>query len=212
MLQMDGTRAQAFVDLLQRYSGLALRLDGNVLREVPSPVPPNPYGTSQTLVNIIRKLIGSDRTVRMDVFRDAPATGLIDTFFGHDDPAVPSPHHRPRSVFMSQLEAIERHRPEVAAALAGHILGEYTSAAGLQITTNSGFLPHHRIGLVVEAHVIRDLTGRPISSAPSETMVPVSSGGVILRRHYGAGNDYAIRFGPQPGNSVLAVTRTSMAQ
>src|SRR5262249_34989962 len=104
MLQIDGPRAQDFVDLLVRYTGLNLSLQGNQLR-LGVPVPPTPYNEnppSQVLADLVRRLVAPGAVVRVHAFRDAPAAGLIDGFFGFDDEGGPQimPHHAPRSVFV----------------------------------------------------------------------------------------------------------------
>ena len=212
MLHVEGPRAADFVALLRRYSGTAVRLDGNEVHADNPSIPPNPYGVSGVLASIVHKVITFAPVIRLDVFRDAPRAGLIDTFFGSSDPAGPGlfPHHRPRTVFVGHLLAIEAHRFEAAAALTGHLLTEYASAAGLNVRTDAQFGPHHDLGLLIEASIIREMTGRPISGRPSERGIPRSGGGITLRRHYGPGNEYDIVFGPQPLNRVLSVTRTNL--
>src|SRR5262245_18382407 len=91
MLHIDGPRAQDFVDLLLRYTGLGLRLQVNELR-LNNVVPPNPFNEntrSQVLANLVGRLVAPCPVVRVHAFRVAPRAGLIDGFSGHDDPGGP---------------------------------------------------------------------------------------------------------------------------
>lgn len=211
MLRIEGPTAPHFVDLLQRHSGLSLTLQEGLVT-VDTTVPANPY-CSATLRDLVREMAGPGPEVRITARGGRPAgVGPLDSFFG-------TAQVRARSVFTRDLDVIEQHCPELAAALLGHVLGEYLSAVGARFDLTAGpqrveraqFAPHHIEGLRAEAAVIEDLTGRPAfrnGYRPMEGAGTTPQGRTILVHTLGPGNRYYIHLGPPPVEPIIGVTHT----
>lgn len=200
MLTVIGPRADRFIELLERHSGLHLNFIGQLV-QVDRTLPGNPF-CSQTLQAVVQDLIGDVAQVEITARGDI-GPGFIDAF---DAPAALQV--RSRTVFVRDLETLERLAPELAAAMMAHFLAEYFHAASRG--TPRQFANAHVAGLIAEAQVIRDLTGRPIfegNQRPWDSEIDRANGGVVLERRYGPGNVYRITLGPPPVNPVVAVSR-----
>jgi hypothetical protein len=200
MLTVGGPAAARFITLLGRHSGLQLRQNGQTV-EVDARLPGNPY-CSPTLQTLVQNII-TGAHVRVTARGDVPG-GIVDSFFG-----IPEHHVRSRTVFVRDLETLERLASELAAAFMAHFLAEYFHAAARG--TPRQFADAHVAGLVAEAQVIRDLTGRPIFTngrRPWDRAVPLGGGRLVAERRYGPGNVYLVTLGPPPGFSILRVSRS----
>ncbi len=200
MLTVVGPRANRLIELLEIHSGLQLNVVGQEVR-VDRTLPGNPY-CSQTLQALLQNLIGNGSQVQITARGDI-GQGFIDAF---DAPAALQV--RSRTVFVRDLETLERLAPELAAAMMAHFLAEYFHAAARG--TPLQFANAHVAGLIAEARVVRDLTGRPIfegNQRPWDRPVGRANGGVVLERRYGPGNVYRITLGPPPVNPIISVSR-----
>jgi hypothetical protein len=201
MLTVAGPRAERFIELLGRHSGLVLQNRDRV--RVDTTLLGNPY-CSQTLQTLVQNIIAADpATVHVTARGDVPG-GVVDSFF-----SAPAVQIRSRTVFVRDLDAIEILAPELAAALIAHFLAEYFYAASQG--TPRQFADAHVAGLVAEARVIRDLTGRPIfegDQRPWDRTLATAGGRSIAERRYGPGNVYRITLGPAPAFPILAVSRS----
>jgi hypothetical protein len=83
---------------------------------------------------------------------------LVDSFLG--DPAIHLPR---RSVFVADLEDIDRMSPTLARAIMGHVLREYFGASrppGQQ--PGSAIKVYHVPAILTEAQIAGDLLNRPV--------------------------------------------------
>lgn len=201
MLTVAGPRAGRLIELLGRHSGLMLQNRDRV--QVDATLPSNPY-CSQTLQTLVQNIITDPAIVRVTARDDVPG-GFVDSFFSNSARQIPS-----RTVFVRDLDTLEILAPELAAALIAHFLAEYFYAASQR--TPRQLANAHVAGLVAEARVIRDLTGRPIFEGGQRPWDPppsvTSSGRVIAERRYGPGNVYRITLGPAPVFPILSVSRS----
>src|SRR5262249_32508053 len=110
--------------------------------------------------------------------------------------------------FVRDLETLEGLAPELAAAMMAHFLAEYFHAASRG--TPRQFADAHVAGLIAEARVIRDLTGRLIfegNQRPWDPVVAAGGGRLVAERRYGPGNASRITVGPPPVRPIIAVAR-----
>jgi hypothetical protein len=207
MFTLEGPAADQYVAILRQHSGVPLTLSarpvavdpslpdrrgGRLVEIGASAVPDNPY-CSRTLQELIREIASpGGRHVHVRAVMDGPNV-FIDAFSGGG--------LAPRTVSVADLVALGRSRaPEMAAAMIAHPLAEYLHAAGSRRLMPQ-FANAHVAGLIVEARVVRDLTGRAIfegSRRPWEEGVVMGNGGNDFRRHYGPRHSYSIVTGPGP--------------
>jgi len=156
-LRVRGPRAQRFVDLLGRYTGLTLVLDHEMVSiDRNSLLIPS---ESQTLQDLVEEIVHSPNVVEVVAFGGVPDPMLnIDTFL-----AMPEFHRPRRSVYVADLEEIERMSPILARGLMGHILREYYGASrppGQQ--PSEAYADNHVAAMRTEAQIVGDLLDRPI--------------------------------------------------
>lgn len=215
MLTLVGPAVDRYVAALSRYSGLPLtvtanpvavaathadRRGGRLVEIAASPVPPNPF-CSQTLQELVREVVRADGpNVHIRAVHDAPNL-WIDAFDRPDGTPV-------RTVSVLDIDTLALSAaPELAPAMIAHVLGEYLHAAGSRRLFFQ-FRRAHANGLVAEAQVIRDLTGRPIFEGRRRTRdrgSPESGRFLIM---YGPGNHYLILIGPGPGFRIRSARWT----
>ncbi len=199
MFTVRGPRADRFIELLARHSGLRLSRVGEEVRVDPT-LPGNPY-CSETLQALVENIVANAANIEVTARGDV-AGGFIDSFFSAAPLAI-----RSRTAFVRDLEALERHAPELAAAMMAHFLAEYFHAATRG--TPRQFANAHVAGLLAEARTVRDLTGRPIfegSQRPWERTVAGPGGRIIAERRYGPGNVYRVVLGPLPALPIISVS------
>ena len=170
--EATGPRAQEFVDMVSRYSGLSLQLDkdtGKITENPDGLINPN---ASPTLQNLVESVINDpDKVVRITAMGKSSPNAFIDTFFRNDgeNPA--------RTVQMLDFRETEKVSPTLAKAFFGHVLAEYYGAARprgqaqiTELTPENKKLqnPFHKLGKQVEAQIASELTGKPLG--PSKTL------------------------------------------
>src|SRR5262245_14574736 len=99
MLTVTGPRADRFIALLARHSGLQLRRVGQAI-QVDRTLPGNPY-CSQTLQTLVQNIITDAAQVQVTARGDI-GPGFVDAFFGSAALQV-----RARTVFVRDLETLE---------------------------------------------------------------------------------------------------------
>jgi hypothetical protein len=118
----------------------------------------NPF-ESETLQDLVSDILRSPNDVEVVAFGGVPAVGFfVDAFFAN--PAFQRPR---RSVYVADLEDIERMSATLARALMGHVLREYFGASrppGQQ--PGNAFANYHVPAILTEAQIAGDLLNRPV--------------------------------------------------
>ena len=189
-LQVYGPWAQQFVDLLAKFTGLRLVLNGEAVTVSPDTLL-NPF-ESQTLQDLVFDIVASPNLVRIAAFSTAPRPG----FFGDWFRAHPADHRPRRTVFVGDLQRADELSSICARGLMGHILREYFGAARpLGQEPGRAFDNYHVPAIHTEAEIVSELTGRPIwtgSTRPWEHTY-----GKINVRSYGPALKYQLVLGAQ---------------
>ena len=184
-----GPRAQEFVDMLGRLSGLDLELGegGRVTIDPDGLMDPT---VSPTLQNLVSDIIDSDNLVRITAVNKSDPDFFVDTF--HRNAGI----NPARTVHMSDFREIERHMPELASPFVGHVLAEYLHAArprGRPVST--AFQRAHEHAFRVESQIASEVVGRRLWSPQADRIRPsdyFTNGNYVV--DYGPELRYAVRF------------------
>jgi hypothetical protein len=114
---------------------------------------------SQTLQDLGSEILHSPNDVEVVAFGSVPAVGFfVDAFF-----ANPAFHRPRRSVYVADLEAVQRMSPTLARALMGHVPREDFGASRLPGERPGSAYSHYHIpAILTEAQIAGDLLSRPV--------------------------------------------------
>ncbi len=116
-LELTGEAAIDYLDFLRKNSGLSLSLDSKTRKvTIDKGSKRNEEGTSKELARQLKKVIGADETVSINVTENKPQDNFVDDY-------------TVRTVDFADVKAIDSQESRLAVALSGHVLSEYLDLA-----------------------------------------------------------------------------------